>query len=160
MDELLTTDSGLAALVDAPEALDLAGETLNLTPLKMRELPAFQRAVAPILADLQGHDLTSDIGLAAVQGAVQGAILTHLDAAMDAVALMARRERDWIEDLDPDAFLVLAARTFAVNARFFSQRIMPALTRELGGLFTALTPAATGSPSPPPSPKPASRRGS
>ena len=156
MDELLTTDSGLAALVDAPEALDLAGETLNLTPLKMRELPAFQRAVAPILADLQGHDLTSDIGLAAVQGA----ILTHLDAAMDAVALMARRERDWIEDLDPDAFLVLAARTFAVNARFFTQRIMPALTRELGGLFTALTPAATGSPSPPPSPRPASRRGS
>ena len=156
MDELLTTDSGLAALVDAPEALDLAGETLRLTPLKMRELPAFQRAVAPILADLQGQDLTSDIGLAAVQGA----ILTHLDAAMDAVALMARRERDWIEDLDPDAFLVLAARTFAVNARFFSQRIMPALTRELGGLFTALTPAATGLPSPPPSPKPASRRGS
>lgn len=154
-----TPDSSLAQLTAAPVRLELAGRALALSPLKMRELPAFQAAIVPLLDALAGRDLSDG----AVFAELPRLLLAHAGPAMAAVALMSRQEPDWVADLDPDDFLTLAARSLAVNAAFFTTRLLPTLTRELDGLFRALggTAAAqlptapTGSTSPPASSAPA-----
>ena len=142
---LADTDHGLTALVTVPETLTLAGVTLTLTPLVMRDLPAFQLAIRPIVAALKGLDLTAGLDFARVQGA----LLEHLDATLDAVALMSKADRPWLEGLAVDDFITLTARALRINADFFMTRILPTLNRELEDLVTTLTAGRTGSPSPP-----------
>lgn len=149
-----TPDTSLSRLTAAPVTLELAGRSMALSPLKMRELPAFQGAIAPLLDALDGHDLSDG----AVIAELPRLLLAHAAPAMDAVAVMSRQEPDWIADLDPDDFLTLAARSLAVNAAFFTTRLLPTLTRELEGLVQALSGAGTaptGLISPPASSAPA-----
>ena len=142
---LADTDHGLTALVTVPETLTLAGVTLTLTPLVMRDLPAFQRAIHPIVGALQGVDLADGLDFARVQGA----LLEHLDATLDAVALMSKADRPWLEGLAVDDFITLTARALRINADFFMTRILPTLNRELEDLVATLTARGTGSSLPP-----------
>lgn len=57
-------DPSLTALVNPPETLTLAGATLTLTPLVMRDLPAFQAAIRPIVTELRGVDLQEGLNFA------------------------------------------------------------------------------------------------
>jgi len=146
-------DRSLAELVNVPATLTLAGETLTLTPLVMRDLPAFLAAIRPIQAALTGLDLRGGVGFAALQGA----LLAHPESALTIVTILARRERDWVEGLALDDFITLAARAFAVNGHFFMTRVVPTLNAELEGVVQALGRAwsAPGSTSPPASSAPA-----
>ena len=138
-------DHSLTDLVTVPETLTVAGVTLTLTPLVMRDLPAFQRAIRPIVAALKGVDLADGLDFARVQGA----LLENLDATLEAVAIMSKADRPWLEGLAVDDFITLTARALRINADFFMTRILPTLNRELEDLVATLTTGRTGSPSPP-----------
>lgn len=149
-------DPSLTALVNPPETLTLAGATLTLTPLVMRDLPAFQAAIRPIVTELRGVDLQEGLNFAQVQGA----LLDHLDATMTAVAIMSRADRSWLEGLAVDDFITLTARVLRINADFFMTRLLPTLNGALEGLVATLTARGTGSMSPPGSSAPAIATGS
>ena len=138
-------DHSLTELVSVPETLTLAGVTLSLTPLVMRDLPAFQRAIRPIVAELKGLDLTEGLDFARVQGA----LLAQLDATLDAVAIMSKADRAWLEGLAIDDFITLTARALRINADFFMTRILPTLNGALEDLVATLTAGRTGSRLPP-----------
>lgn len=56
------------------------------------------------------------------------ALLTeHGDAILDALAIAARRPREWVEALSLDNAVQLATALFEVNVDFFVQRVVPAI---------------------------------
>lgn len=106
-----------AVLPPVPVSLEIAGERIDLSPLKVGEVPAFARAVQPIAASLSA----SPDWLAL--------LAEHGDAVIEAVAIAARRPRDWVMNLDLDEAVRLAEAVFGVNADFFIRRLLPSVTQ-------------------------------
>ena len=106
-----------AALPPVPVSVEIAGEHIDLTPLKVGEVPAFARAVQPIAASLSA----SPDWLAL--------LADHGEAVIEAIAIASRRPRDWVASLDLDEAVRLAESVFEVNADFFIQRLLPRVTQ-------------------------------
>lgn len=105
-----------AALPPVPVTLVIGGERLELTPLKVGDVPAFARAVQPVAASLSA----SPDWLAL--------LAEHGEAVIDAVAIASRRPPEWVTNLALDEAVRLAEAVFEVNADFFIQRVLPSLT--------------------------------
>ena len=105
-----------AALPPVPVMLVIDGERLELTPLKVGDVPAFARAVQPVAASLSASP--DWLALLALHG----------EAVIDAVAIASRRPLEWVRDLALDDAVRLAEAVFEVNADFFIQRVLPSLT--------------------------------
>ena len=105
-----------AALPPAPVTLVIGSERLELTPLKVGDVPAFARAVQPVAASLSA----SPDWLAL--------LAEHGEAVIDAVAIASRRPPEWVTNLALDDAVRLAEAVFEVNADFFIQRVLPSLT--------------------------------
>jgi hypothetical protein len=126
----------LDALTGGPvRTLHLAGADLEITPLVTRELPAMLNAMQPI------------IGLFAQtpEAALQTALISHPDAVINAVAIAARRPREWVDALPLDDLIELAGTVIEVNVDFFARRLVPMIQRT----EARLTAALAGSSSPP-----------
>lgn len=122
----------LDVLVPPQVELAVAGETLVLRPLKVGQLPAFVRAIAPALQQLSAAELD----WLALFG-------THGEALLAAVAIAAGKPPVWVDELSADDAILLAAKVIEVNAHFFASRVAP----RLDGLLAGLTlPTATPTP--------------
>lgn len=106
-----------AALPPVPVSVEIAGEHIDLTPLKVGEVPAFARAVQPVVASLSA----SPDWLAL--------LAEHGDALITAIAVATRRPVDWVAGLDLDEAVRLAEAVFGVNADFFIRRLLPSVTQ-------------------------------
>jgi hypothetical protein len=106
-----------AALPPEPLILVVGGETLEVTPLRIGELPAFARAVKPIAAHLT---LQPDWMLILSEDG---------EALILAMALACRRQPEWLAALSLDEAIQVAEAVFEVNADFFIQRVVPQLQR-------------------------------
>lgn len=116
----------LSELVNEPRIVTVGGRDVAVTPIRTRELPAFMRSVEPLF------------GLAATGAGVAEMVLHNADAVIQATAIGARVERDWIDGLDLAELLLLAAAIMEVNADFFVRRLGPALTLAMGSLSVRL----------------------
>jgi hypothetical protein len=105
-----------AALPPVPVTLVIGGERLDLTPLRVGDVPAFARAVQPVAASLSASP--DWLALLALHG----------EAVIDAVAIASRRPSEWVTSLALDDAVRLAEAVFEVNADFFIQRVLPSLT--------------------------------
>ena len=105
-----------AALPPVPVMLVIGGESLELTPLKVGDVPAFARAVQPAAASLSASP--DWLALLALHG----------EAVIEAVAIASRRPPEWVSGLALDDAVRLAEAVFEVNADFFIQRVLPSLT--------------------------------
>jgi len=128
----------LEALVGQAESFSVAGRKIGLSPLKVGELPAFLRAARPVL------DLLSE-------GLVGAALLDDPAAALEAVRLAARVDKDWIDGLGDEEFIALGCRVVEVNADFFIRsRLERGLLAERGKLAALLAgsrfPSASSAP--------------
>lgn len=114
------TMSDLDTLVPQPVELTIAGEALAIRPLKVGQMPAFLRAINPVMHELTG----SSIDWLAMLG-------EHGDELLSAIAIAVGKPRDWVDELPADEAILLAAKVIEVNADFFTRTVMP----KLGGLF-------------------------
>ena len=123
----------------APVVVTLSGTALELTPIRLGELPRLLAVVRPL-----AEDITSDPDWMALLG-------RHGDAVLDLLAITTRRERTWINDLQlPDA-VQLAAAVFEVNADFFVAHVVPSIqgaAQRLAPTLRALTNSGGMLPSP------------
>ena len=110
-------DDTFAALPPVPVSVAISGERIDLTPLKVGEVPAFARAVQPIAASLSA----SPDWLALMA--------EHGEAAIAAIAVATRRPVEWVAGLDLDEAVRLAEAVFGVNADFFIRRLLPIVTQ-------------------------------
>lgn len=116
------TDSPFAALPPLADTLVIGDETLEITPLRVGELPSFARAVQPIAGRLSTDP--DWLRLLAEDG----------DAVLQALAIACRRPLPWVADLAIDDAIRLAEAVFAANADFFLRRVVPEITRASAGL--------------------------
>lgn len=106
----------LAALPPVPTTIDIGGERIELTPIKVGEVPAFARAVQPVASSLSVS--TDWLALLAEHG----------EAVIEAVAIASRKPPDWVKNLALDEAVRLAEAVFEVNADFFIRRVLPSMT--------------------------------
>ena len=106
-----------------PQAVELtvSGETLAIKPLKVGQMPAFLRAISPIMQ----HLTRSEIDWLTLFG-------ERGDDLLSAIAIAVAKPRQWVDDLAADEAILLAAKVIEVNADFFTRTVMP----KLEGLFT------------------------
>lgn len=106
-----------AALPPVPVSVIIGGESLDITALKIGELPAFARAVRPVAAKLSPDPdwmrLLSEDG----------------ESVILALAIACRRPPDWVAALAIDEAIRLAECVFGANADFFIHRVVPEITR-------------------------------
>lgn len=100
-----------------PVVVQLASGSLELTPVRLGELPRLLAIVRP-LADV----LSAEPDWLALFG-------QHGNALLELLTLTTRRERAWVDDLSLDDAVQLAAAVFEVNADFFVHRVVPGITR-------------------------------
>jgi len=115
-----------------PQAVEitLAGEAIEIKPLKVGQMPAFMRAIAPVAQQIGGEA----IDWLALLG-------EHGDKLLTAVAIAVGKPRAWVEDLGADEAILLTAKVIEVNADFFTRQVLP----KLDGLFAQASAAAAGS---------------
>jgi hypothetical protein len=122
-----------ATLPPVPETLLIGGDTLEISPLRVGELPAFARAVRPLAAQLTADPdwlrLLSENG----------------EALLLALAIACRRPPDWVAALGVDEAIRLADAVFAANTDFFIRRVVPEITR-VGQQIQTRIPGAMPSP--------------
>lgn len=114
---MATEGQAFAALPPQPLILSLGGETLEVTPLRIGELPGFARAVKPIAAHLSTQP---DWMLILAEDG---------EALIQALAIACRRSPEWLAALSLDEAIQVAEAVFEVNADFFIQRVVPQLQR-------------------------------
>lgn len=132
----MNTTTQFDALPPVPTSILIGGETLEVTPLKVGELPAFARAVRPIASKLSPSPdwlrLLSEDG----------------ESVILALAIACRRPPDWVSALALDEAILLAEAVFGANADFFIRRVVPEVTRvsnRIGTLLSGATPSSVSS---------------
>jgi hypothetical protein len=118
-----------------PQALELTvnGETLAIKPLKVGQMPAFLRAISPVMQHLSRTEIDW-LSLFGERG----------DDLLSAIAIAVGKPRQWVDDLAADEAILLAAKVIEVNADFFTRTVMP----KLDGLFTQAKSLAAVPPTP------------
>lgn len=105
---------------------------IDITPVPVSCLPAFMRAIEPIVREIAAGDILS-------------ALMRHTDAVISATAIGARVDRDWLGQQTPDVLVELAARVMEVNADFFVRRVLPAINAAAERLATIASGGTSGS---------------
>lgn len=127
----------LARLVGAPCVVEVGARRIEIMPVRVRELPAFVRAVGPALGDLQRGVPIPDL------------LAAHAESLIDAVAVGARVERAWLDDQDADTLFALVEAVIEVNLDFFLARLAPRLAAVVDRwMARAGQMSACGSPAP------------
>ena len=121
-----------AALPPVPASVEIAGEHIELTPLKVGEVPAFARAVQPIAASLSASPDWLAI------------LAEHGEAVIAALAIATRRPVDWVAGLELDDAVHLAEAVFGVNADFFVRRLLPSVTQAAARIGLTLERPTSG----------------
>jgi hypothetical protein len=98
-----------------PVLLTVGEDTLEITPIRVGEVPALLAAVRPF-----ADQVSADPDWLAL-------LTDHGEALISALAVASRRERGFIEQLSLDDAIQLATVVFEVNADFFVHRVVPAV---------------------------------
>ena len=112
--------SDLDALIPQAVELVIDGETLAIKPLKVGQMPAFLRAISPVMQHLTADEIDW-LALFGERG----------DELLTAVSIAIGKPRAWVDELAADEAILLAAKVIEVNADFFTRTVMP----KLDGLF-------------------------
>ena len=107
----------------SPKVVTVAGTTVELTPIRLGELPRLLAVVRPMTADLSA-DLSANLS---AEPNWFDLLARHGEAVLDLLALTTRRDRAWVNDLSLDEAVTLAAAVFEVNADFFVGQVAPAI---------------------------------
>jgi len=101
-----------------PQAVELVidGEPLAIRPLKVGQLPAFLRAITPVMQYL-GGDGIDWLAMFGERG----------DDLLTAVSIAIGKPRGWVDALDADEAIQVAAKVIEVNADLFMRTVMPRL---------------------------------
>lgn len=129
-----TAMSDLETLIPQAVELVIDGEPLAIKPLKVGQMPAFLRAITPVMQQI-GGDGIDWLTLFGERG----------DDLLTAVSIAIGKPRAWVDELAADEAILLAAKVIEVNADFFTRTVLPRLNGEMGGLMAQASPVAAGS---------------
>lgn len=117
----------LAVLTPTGVLVTAGGETIAITPIKVKELNAFLTAIQPVLGDLIKQEID-----------VMALVIKSPEAVIKATAIGCRKPVDWINELNIDELAKLALAVIEVNTDFFVQKILPAVQTGMQNLAAKL----------------------
>lgn len=128
----------LETFAPVPKRITVAGRPVEITPIRMYQLPRFARGVHPVYNYLLTDRFAEGMAL-------------NAEGLMDAVTVATGLPGDWVSNLYPDEFATLAGAVFEVNADFFARRVLPATRAAATALTTGIAktlgaPVSPGSP--------------
>lgn len=129
----------LEKIVPTPIRIDIAGERIELTPIKTLELPRLIGAVKPIFADVKGL-LSKYKGMddADLHQEILALVLEKSDVAIESIisacSVCARKPRAWVDALDIDELIGLFGKLLEVNGDFLAGKVLPAFAEMIEGL--------------------------
>lgn len=126
--------SDLETLIPQAVELVIDGEPLAIKPLKVGQMPAFLRAITPVMQQI-GGDGIDWLALFGERG----------DDLLTAVSIAVGKPRAWVDALDADQAILLAAKVLEVNADFFTRTVMPRLDGLIAQKSAAVAVTTAGS---------------
>jgi len=124
----------LEALIPQTVELVIDGEPLAIKPLKVGQLPAFLRAISPVMQQITSAEIDW-LALFGERG----------DDLLSAIAIAIGKPRAWVDELAADEAILLAAKVIEVNADFFNRAVIPKLDHLLVPVSTTAVAKADGS---------------
>lgn len=126
----------LETYVPVPREIVVGGKTLQITPLRVRQIPAFTRAIAaaaPLLA----------------VGRMIDVVALHGDDIIKAMSVATGESAEMLGELLPDEFMLLISTVMEVNDDFFARRVAPLImaAKEKANAAKMAMSGATSSPS-------------
>lgn len=135
----------LETIQPTTESVVVGDKEITVRPVKVGQLPAFLRAVQPIIASLAASSASSPPG---GQGSgdqlADGALdlqlseldllslfTEHADNLLEAVAIVSGQPREFLDELELDQAAQLAMAAWRVNQDFFARRVLPHLGSQL-----------------------------
>ena len=113
--------SDLETLIPQAVELVIDGEPLAIKPLKVGQMPAFLRAITPVMQQI-GGDGIDWLTLFGERG----------DELLTAVSIAIGKPHAWGDELAADKAILLAAKVIEVNADFFTLTVIPKLDELFG----------------------------
>jgi hypothetical protein len=110
--------------------VECRGESVEVKPLTIGQLPRFVKAVRPLLVVHADTIAADGFSLDMAVGMVE----SHADQLVAAIAVATGRPAAWINETTLDEFTELATAVFAVNLDFFVRRLLPSLARNVTDL--------------------------
>ena len=129
--------SDLESLIPQAVELVIDGEPLAIKPLKVGQMPAFLRAITPVMQQI-GGDGIDWLTLFGERG----------DDLLTAVSIAVGKPRAWVDELAADEAILLAAKVIEVNADFFTRTVMPRLDGLIVQTSAVAATAATAGSTP------------
>ena len=129
-----TAMSDLETLIPQAVELVIDGEPLAIKPLKVGQMPAFLRAITPVMQQI-GGDGIDWLALFGERG----------DDLLTAVSIAIGKPRAWVDELAADEAILLAAKVIEVNADFFTRTVMPRLDGLIARMGATAAMATGGS---------------
>lgn len=126
--------SELETLIPTPVEVIVNGEPLAIKPLKVGQMPAFLRAISPVMQHLTADEIDW-LALFGERG----------DDLLSAIAIAVGKPRAWVDELAADEAILLAMKVIDVNADFFTRSVIP----KLGDLFEQVSQGGKGAGSTP-----------
>lgn len=136
----MSNSEDLEALFPLHRNITVAGASVALGPLKVRQFGAFSKTAEPFA----GHVITGDYLAAVVQ---------HPAAVIEALEIATGQPATVFEEMMPDEIMPVLADVMEINLRFFADRLLP-MRDKLRERMRAITEASIGQP-----PSPASSAG-
>ena len=121
--------SDLETLIPQAVELVIDGEPLAIKPLKVGQMPAFLRAITPVMQQI-GGDGIDWLALFGERG----------DDLLTAVSIAVGKPRAWVDELAADEAILLAAKVIEVNADDLDVKVQAGVTRKALFEFPLPTP--------------------
>lgn len=131
----MTENNELEQLQPQSVVVKVRAEAVIVTPILVKELAAFTKAVASMLQTIQEADPDNLMTIL---------LMSHTEAIIRAIAIGIRRDMDFVNNLDIDDLVKLGNAVLEVNIDFFIQRVLPALQQGRAHLMDMLAKAQDG----------------
>ncbi len=109
--------------------VQVAGRSFTIEPVRVKALPRFLAALEPVARDVAAGDVIS-------------ALAKHSDGMIEATAIGAGADREWLGEQDAETLVTLASAVVQVNADFFVNRVMPHIEEAARFIADRIAPPA------------------
>lgn len=126
--------SGIDDLIPPTRQVCVGGRDVEVGVLRMRQLPAFSKAIAdpfPLI----------------VMGDYLAVVMQYSEQVTEALRVATGLDAKFLGDLTPNDFLKLASAVFEVNLDFFARAVLPA-AKAMGQMMTTALSVSPPSLSP------------
>lgn len=113
----------LDSIIDDSLPININGENLVISTIKMRDIKPFLENINPILIDLKAENVD-----------YLTIVTNHYSNIVNVVSIAARKDVEWVESLDLNDVVKLIMAIVETNSDFFVNRILPAFVQGLQGL--------------------------